>query len=323
MTFDPEAGVTVFEPERAEPGYWVGCPGVLRDEGRHLMTYRRRRPRGAAGTERGWRCAVAVSADGLEFEDVWAVEKGELATPSMERFSLYRRRDGVYQLYLSYVDPADGRWRIDVAEAAAPDGFDVAARRPVFTAATTGTQGVKDPRVVRTADGRVVMLVSAARAALSERDLERAHATADIHNTGLSDSVSALAESADDGRTWEWRGIVFEPGAGWDRWAARLNSVVETGGGYLGFYDGEVDHTRNYEEKTGLAWSADLADWKRLTPDGPAVVSASGTGSVRYVDAVPQGDGRLRLYYEMTRADGAHDLRTLELLSAEVSRWVR
>ncbi|ROO84325.1 hypothetical protein EDD29_1845 [Actinocorallia herbida] len=310
--FDPEAGVTVLTPEQDEPGYWVGCASVLPDEGRYLMTYRRRRPRGDARTERGWRCAVAVSDDGVDFRDVWTVEKSELDSPSMERFCLHRRADGVYQLYLSYVDAADNRWRIDVVEAAAPEAFDVATRRPVFTAASTGTEGVKDPRVQRTADGRLIMLVSAARGTFGTAEATAAHATADIYNTGLSLSVTALAESTDDGASWTWRGVVFEPGDGWDGWAARINSVVETSSGFIGFYDGESHYSRNYEEKTGLAFSPDLLHWERLTVDGPAVVTPHGSGSVRYVDAIADGEG-LRLYYEVSRADGAHELRTVTI----------
>ncbi|MCD0448947.1 hypothetical protein LO762_07055 [Actinocorallia sp. API 0066] len=311
--FDPEAGVTVLAPERDEPGYWVGCASVLQDEGRYLMTYRRRRPRGEAGTERGWRCAIAASHDGVSFDDVWTLDKTALGTPSMERFSLHRRTDGRYQLYLSYVDPSDNRWRIDVVEADAPEAFDVTERRPVFTAEGTGTEGVKDPRVVRTSDGRLVMLVSAAQGTFAEGGAGEAHATADIYNTGLSLSVSALAESEDDGTTWQWKGVVFEPGEGWDRWAARLNTLVETDSGFFAYYDGESHHSRNYEEKTGLAFSSDLVHWSRLSADAPAVTTPHGSGSVRYVDAVPDGPATLRLYYEVSRADGAHELRTLTL----------
>ena len=67
----------------------------------------------------------------------------------MERFCIHRDADGRYLLYLSYVDPADGRWRIDVAQASSPDGFDVRSAQPVLNAAETGVDAVKDPYVIR------------------------------------------------------------------------------------------------------------------------------------------------------------------------------
>ena len=49
----------------------------------------------------------------------------------MERFDLTRTADG-YELFLSYVDPVDGRWRIDAITAARPERFDaqLLAARP-------------------------------------------------------------------------------------------------------------------------------------------------------------------------------------------------
>lgn len=32
--FDPDDGIVVLGPERGEPGFWTGCPGVLRDQPR-------------------------------------------------------------------------------------------------------------------------------------------------------------------------------------------------------------------------------------------------------------------------------------------------
>jgi hypothetical protein len=156
-TFNPADSVTIRQPERPEPGFWVGCPSVLVDGDLTWLTYRERRPRGATA-ERGWRCAVAVSPDGLRFEDVWEVHKDELDSPSMERFDLTRTDHG-YELFVSYVDPADGRWRIDLVTASRPEDLDVATRRPGLTADSTATEGMKDPVVVEI-DGSVHLYAS-------------------------------------------------------------------------------------------------------------------------------------------------------------------
>lgn len=303
-SFDPLAGVVIKAPEREEPGYWVGCAGVLyeQDRGRFLLTYRERRPRGAE-PERGWRCAVAESIDGVHFTDIWSVTKDQLETPSMERFSVLPTADGRYRLYLSYVDPVDNRWRIDVVEAATPGGFDLRKTEAVLTADSTGTEGVKDPYVLRV--GPVTYLF----ASFAERgDFDgSAHDTADIYNAGVTTHPTGLATSV-DGRTFHWYGSVLEVGEGWDGYQARLNSIVRVGGTYVGFYDGSSGAQENYEERCGIAVSHDLKHWDRLTASGPWVVTPHGTGSVRYLDALLI-ESTWWLYYEITRPDGAHELR--------------
>ncbi|PZG01475.1 hypothetical protein [Micromonospora deserti] len=309
-TFDPLAGDVILSPEKAEAGYWVGCAGVLYDQGRFWLTYRQRRPRGAEA-ERGWRCAVAVSDDGVDFSDVWSVHKDELRSSSMERFCLLPEGDG-YRLYLSYVDPIDNRWRIDALSASEPSKFDIAAVRPVLTAALTGTEGVKDPYVVQV--GPVTYMFVSYAAALDGIGAA-AHSTGDIYNVGATTHPTGLATST-DGERFDWHGQVLGVGQGWNRYQARLNSVVPmSAGGYVGFYDGSASHDENYEERCGIAVSADLFTWHRLSDEGPWVTSGQATGSVRYVDAHII-DGQWWIYYEMTRVDLAHELRLIRVPAA-------
>lgn len=306
--FDPLDGVVVMSPECNEPGYWVGSPGVLREEsGVTWLTYRQRRPRGAEA-DRGWRCAVAVSDDGLHFTDVWSVHKDELNSPSMERFCLRPARGGKYRLYLSYVDPADGRWRIDCIEAPRPADFDVASRKPVLTAASTRTEGVKDPYVMEA--GPVTYLIASFAASRDGID-SGAHATGDIYNVGATTHPAGLAVSL-NGVDFAWHGEILPVGAGWDRYQARLNSVVPVAGGFIGFYDGSASHLENYEERCGIASSPDLRNWTRLSEDKPWLTGPHASGSVRYMDA-HLADGYWWIYYEMTRADKAHELRLMRM----------
>jgi hypothetical protein len=286
--FDPEDGVTVLEPAAPGPGNWVGCPSVLYDPAREsvLLTYRRRRPRGEPD-DRGYRCAVAESSDGVHFRDVWTIDRSEVGSTSLERFNLHRDPDGRYLLYLSYEHPEDGRWRIEVIEDTRPDGFDPARRATVLTPAATGTAAVKDPYVVR-AGPAYLMLVS----------------------TFLTDAGPAptyLATSL-DGLSFRWEGELLGVGTGWDRYQARLSSVLATDAGFVGFYDGAAGPEEDTEERLGVAVSADLRRWERLTVDAPWAVSPYATGSLRYVDALPL-EGEWWLYYEVARADGSHELR--------------
>lgn len=305
--FRPESGTTILLPEGEGSGYWVGCPSVIYDPERqsYLMTYRRRRPRGM-GSDRGYACFVAESKDGINFTDIWTVKKEQFGTTSMERFNLHRDPDGRYLLYVSYVDPADSRWRIDVMTANSPDAFDPSTATNIFTGDSTGTEGVKDPYVVRVGPA-YYMFISYATRQFSDEQSANAHATADIYNTGLTTAPSALAVSL-DGIHFSWSGEVLPVGTGWDRYQSRLNSVVRIGSTFVGFYDGSASVAENYEERCGVAVSYDLVHWTKVTTGGPWVVAPHGSGSVRYVDVLPVG-AELWFYYEYVRPDGAHELR--------------
>ncbi len=287
--FDPEEGTTILEPDASGPGNWVGCPSVLYDAERErvLLTYRRRRPRGGPPPDRGYECCIAESSDGVRFTDLWCVTKDAFETTSMERFNLQRSPGGGWLLYVSYEHPEDGRWRIDVLEADAPDAFDPASARTVLTPAGTGTDAVKDPYVVR-AGSEYRMYVS-------------------TFLTAAGPAPTSLAVS-EDGIDYRWLGEVFGVGSGWDRYQARLSGIVRSGEAYIGLYDGAASADEDTEERLGLAVSDDGHRWERVSVDGPWLASPHATGSLRYLDAI-ELEGSRWLYYEVARADGAHELR--------------
>ena len=305
--FDPEQGQTVIPPLDDAAGNWAGACNVVYDDASetYYLYYRLRQPRPV----RGGKCVIAKSRDGLNFETIWECTKESLDTTSIEKSAMIKTDSGVWRLYLSYVDPADQRWRTDVIEAASPGEFDIARRQKVFTAADLGVEGVKDPYCF-TFEGKTYLLLSYApgNPEASPDEQQEMHATSDIYNTGLTKSATGLAVS-DDGLKFEWLGDIFAPSdSGWDCHAARLGSLLYRPPLFIGFYDGGPTHLENYEEKTGLAVSTDLKQWHRISVDAPAMTSPHTTGSLRYMDPLEM-PGETRFYYEYARADGAHELR--------------
>ncbi|MBX6312071.1 MAG: hypothetical protein IRY99_03995 [Isosphaeraceae bacterium] len=309
--FDPAEGTIIRHPPGEGPGYWIGAPGAAYDaeRGDFYLVYRLRRPRGIE-PDRGAEVWIARSRDGFTFEDIWTGTKDQLQSPSIERCALVREPSGRWALYISYVDPADGRWRIDRAEADRPDGFNLAATRPVLTADAIGAEGVKDPIVFRLA-GLYHMLVSFA-AADRPASTEELHGTADAYNTGLIRSATGLATS-DDGLSWRWEGEVLGPSRdGWDRYCARIGTLWYEPPVWLALYDGSASVAENYEERCGLAYSHDLRHFHRVSRRGPLLVPPHGTGALRYFDVLSLPEARY-FYYEMARLDGGHDLRVLRI----------
>lgn len=217
---------------------------------------------------------------------------------------------------MSYVDPSDSRWRIDVIEADSPDGFDTASRREVLTAASATRahgltiEGVKDPSIYLI--GRVYYLfVSFAEGSPASEDRRRdMHRTSDVYNTGILTAPSGLATSV-DGVNFRWRGRILDVGGdgAWDGYQARLGAIVHYRGVWHGFYDGSRSHRENYEERAGLVQSLDLRTWEKVSTDGPLFTVPWGTGSVRYIEVLRLGR-ELYYYYEAATEDGSHELRS-------------
>ena len=312
-------GRIIREPMGFADGHWAGAPGHFFEpaEQAHYLTYRIRRPRGAS-LDRGGEARIARSTDGENFEDIWSVTKDKYGSASIERSAIRKGPDGRWRYYTSYVDPADGRWCVDLLTASSVAGLNPADRRRIFSASELGLEGIKDPWILETREGFQMFLSVAIR---TPRTTGWSHETLDIFNTGDCLSATGLAFSRDLDQ-WTWQGVVFAPtGNGWDGYCRRINSVVPVAGKFLGFYDGSASARENYEEKTALAVSNDLRAWRSLSPGGPFVTSPHASGSIRYIDAQRVG-GRVFIFYEFARADGSHDLRLIQTDPGDLARVI-
>ncbi len=124
-----------------------------------------------------------------------------------------------------------------------------------------------------------------------------------------TDRMTTHYGTSADGLAWTMHGqaLAGTPGA-WDERGARVADVVHDGTRWLAYYDGRADKTANAEELTGMAVGTSPG---RLVAGPERFGSGSdGCGSLRYVSSLALPDGGRRLYYETSRRDGAHDLRT-------------
>jgi hypothetical protein len=273
----PDDARVVVPPPGDGPGHWAGAPSAaLAEDGTFWLAYRLRRP---FGVGRGYANVVARSDDGEHFETVVVLEREDFALD-----------DGAWRLYVSCATPGTKHWRVDALTADDPAGFVATSARTVLPG--DALTGVKDP---------VVKLVD-----------DRWHLWLCCHPLDLpedTDRMSTYYGTSTDGLGWTMHGeaLAGTPGR-WDQRGARVADVVEDGGRWLAYYDGRASREENAEERTGVAVGTDPG---RLVA-APAVHGAwaDGAGSLRYVSAVALPDGGTRLFYETSRRDGAHDLRT-------------
>ncbi|MGZ4505681.1 MAG: hypothetical protein ACXVX8_08620 [Blastococcus sp.] len=284
------ASTVVAAPEDPGPGAWVGAPSAVLSDGVWWLAYRRRRP---LGQGRGIANVVARSTDGVAFEPVVEIGREAFGAESLERPALVRTPQGRWRLYVSCATPDSKHWRVDLLEAGTVEGLAAAAPRTVLPG--SASQGVKDP-VVR-------------------HDGQRWQLWASVHPLADPEATDRMATehaTSEDGVTWAWIGTALTgtPGT-WDARGVRVTTVVLDGDGTWALYDGRAGAAENWEERTGLARIA--PDGRHLTADpaGPLLAGPYPPGGLRYVDGVAVGDGTVRWFFEVTRADGAHELRTV------------
>ena len=284
----PELSVVAIAPPGTEPGTWAGAPSAVADGDGIVLAYRLRRP---VEHGRGYAVAIARSADGVHFETIQLIAKDELDAESLERPALALTPEGTWRLYLSCATKGTKHWRVELIEAPAPDAF-AARDRTVVLPGDSGS-AVKDPVIVNH-EGTWHLWAAV-------------HPLADPANT---DRMTAGYASSPDGVDWTWHGQALTPRAGeWDARGVRVSAARFGPDGVVAYYDGRATAAENYEERTGLATGTSPTE---LTAVGtvPVAEAPGGAGGLRYLDFVDLGDGRERLYYEMTRLDGLHELRT-------------
>ena len=132
-----------------------------------------------------------------------------------------------------------------------------------------------------------------------------------LDDPAATDRMTTEYATSNDGLRWTWHGTALAGRAGsWDERGVRIASVEERHGRRWALYDGRRTADENWEEQTGIARS-DGSGYGRFTAIGhePSARSPHAGGALRYVTVVDIA-GRLRAYYEMSREDGAHELRT-------------
>jgi hypothetical protein len=282
----PGRSVVAIPPPGQGSGVWAGAPSAARSDGEIYLAYRVRRP---IGQGRGYAVVVARSADGEHFETILTIGKDELDTESLERPALVAAPDGTWRLYLSCATTGTKHWRIEVIEASHPGAFD-ARQSQIVLPGDPGT-GIKDPVIVH--------------------DGNQWHLWASVHplaDPAETDRMATDYATSSNGLDWTWQGTALSPRTGeWDSRGVRVSAVRFTDAAVMAYYDGRASAAENYEERTGLATGAQPA---ALTANGLIAQSPYGKGGLRYLSIVDLCDSAERYYYEMTREDGAHELRT-------------
>ena len=283
----PDESAVVIAPPGAGLGYWAGAPSAALGEDGIYLAYRLRRPTGAG---RGYAIAVARSADGVHFETLTTIGREEVGAESLERPRLVRDHSGRWRLYLSCATPGTKHWRIDLLEAAHPAEFDP-GRRVVVLPGDAKT-GIKDP-VIRL-NGTWQLWACC-------------HPLAD---PAATDQMVTDYATSSDGLEWTWHGTALSGRPGhWDSRGTRITAVWQEAGRIVAYYDGRATAAENYEERTGIAVGAEPESLVALGAH-PAAESPHAGRGLRYLDILELPGGRHRIYYEMARADGAHELRT-------------
>lgn len=287
---DGRSGTVVIPPPDGRPGTWAGAPSAVLRDGVYHLAYRLRRPEGEG---RGYANVVARSTDGVAFTPVATIGTERFGAESLERAALVVTPAGRWRLYVSCATPGTEHWRVELIEAATPEELATAPSTTVLSG--DAHSAVKDP-VVQSHGGLW-------------------HLWAAVHpldDPDATDRMTTRYATSPDGIAWTWQGPALVPSPGrWDSRGVRISSVVDLGDRLVATYDGRSSAAENSEERTGVAVAGTRFGRFEVVDEAPVAASAERDGGcLRYLHVLALPGGDYRLYYEIARADGAHELRT-------------
>lgn len=282
----PGSGEIAIAPPGDGDGFWAGGPSVWSDESGFWLAYRLRRP---VTEGRGYANVVAHSDDGVAFETVATVTSAQFDCASLERPAIVRLPQGGWRLYVSCSTLASKHWWVEAIEA---DTIEKLAdgRRTVVLPGAEGQVAWKDI-VVHPAGPDGVWHMWACRHPLDDGDDE-------------ADRMSTHHLTSADGLNWADRGACLTPTPGtWNARGTRVTSVLREPAGWTAFYDGRASADENWHERTGVAAGTDPSAFHVTQGPSPAGHTA------RYLSLATLSAG-YRVFWEASRPDGAHDLRS-------------